>query len=364
MERTLSSRQLMALSFVSMLSPFLRLLPSSVAEQAGSAAWISAALVIIPAALLSWAVIGLLDYFPKGTGFGEAILRSLGAFPGSVFLALWSLWLVFHSGFILRSGADRFIATIYPGSKPTLFIVITVVLCTIAALGQVKSIARAAQIFRPLLLFVIAVVLIFTIQEVEPTFLLPVMESQTSEILRGVPLAAEPVSVVLVNAAFLTKFLQPTEQHRRHWWWLVGVCLLGMLFCVISIGSLGKTMTTALPYPFFVMARDLSIVSGVERIEALVVALWLLPDFVLVTVELMIAADNILMICGRLSDAKWRKGWVLFGAGLATLTAFLIAPNSQSLLEWSDKLIPAMHLGWAYLILPFVLLVCTIRKKF
>lgn len=364
MERNISSGQLMALSFVSMLSPFLRLIPGAVTSVAGSASWVSSAFSIVPIFLLSAAITALLKRFPNGTGLAKAVLKTLGRFPGSLILSLWSLWLVFHSGFLLCSGADRFIATIYPGIKPDIFIWVTAGLCVVAALGQVKTMVRASEIFRPLLLFVILLVLLFTIQKTEPTFLLPVTQSQTSDILKGIPLAAEAASVILINSAFLAGYLIPEPNPRSRTPWLIGVSVLSVLLCITSVGSLGKTYVSALSYPFFIMARDLSVLSGVERIEALVVGLWLLPDFVLITIELMIVADTMLLITNRQDTQNARTAWVLIGSGIAVFIAFHIAPDSQSLLRWSEKIIPAIHLGWAYLVIPFILIISMLRKKF
>ncbi|MBQ3011896.1 MAG: spore gernimation protein, partial [Oscillospiraceae bacterium] len=94
MERTLSSKQLMALSFVSLLSPFLRLIPGAVTSAAGSASWVSAALSAVPISLLSTLLTALFRQFPKDTGLAEAVLKLLGRFPGSLLLSLWALWLV------------------------------------------------------------------------------------------------------------------------------------------------------------------------------------------------------------------------------------------------------------------------------
>ena len=364
MERTISSRQLMTLSFVSMLSPFLRLLPGSVADRAGASGWVSAALSIIPTTLLCLLLSRLVKKFPSGSGLANSVLKTLGRFPGSVVLSLWALWLVFHSGFLLCSGADRFIATIYPGVKPTLFILVTAAICLIAAWGQLKSIARASEIFQPLLLFVILLVIFFSVSEVEPTFLLPVTVSQLPDILSGVPLAAESMSVVLVNAAFLSKFTAPEEKKRSVFPWLIGVTVLSVLLCGVSIGSMGKTYVSALAYPFFILARDLSVLSGVERIESLVVGLWLIPDFVLITVEWMIAADTLLLIIGQQNHEYQRKFWISVSSVFAVLIAFRIAPNSESLTRWSEILIPAIHLSWAYLAIPLICFVSFLRKKF
>ena len=364
MEHNISQRQMLTLSFVSMLSPFLRLIPGAVTSAAGSASWVSAALALLPIGLLSAALTALLQRVPFGSGLAETVLKTLGRFGGSVVLSLWSLWLVFHSGFLLCSGADRFVATIYPGVHHTMFIWVTAAICLIAALGQVKAIARASEIFQPLLLIVILAVVCFSLSKVEPIFLLPVTTRQLPEILRGVPLAAEAAGVALVNAAFLSKFRIPQNKPCRLFPRLIGITVLSVMLCIVTVGSLGKTYVSSLAYPFFILARDLSILSGIERIESLVVGLWLLPDFVLITVELMIAAENLLLITNRQESPDARRVWVLIGGVCAVVTAFTIAPDTETLVQWSEQIIPAIHLGWAYLMIPILLLISTLRKKF
>ena len=364
MNKDITFRQLRILCFVAMLSPFLRLLPASVTAHAGSAAWVSGALSLLPALLLTAMLTLLLKSFPQGQGISNVLPCILGSFVGKSLLFLWSVWLVFHSGFLLRSGADRFIATIYPTAKPAFFMVTTAIACTVAALGHIKPLARSAELFRPLLLFVIFIVLVFTIEDVEPTFLLPITWDDAPAILKGLPLAAEAVSVALVTMGFAARYTAPDEKSHSLLPWLVGVTVLNVLLCAISVGSLGKTYTTALGYPFFIMARDLSIFSGVERIEALVVGLWLLPDFVLITLELIIAADNLLLIFNRSDTKNTKRISILIASALAMLIAFRISPDGQHMHRWSDEIIPAIHLAWAYAVIPLVLLIGGLRKKF
>lgn len=54
-------------------------------------------------------------------GSAELILRTLGPIAGKITLAVLSLWFLIYGGFVLRSGADRFIVTIYPSSGPAAF---------------------------------------------------------------------------------------------------------------------------------------------------------------------------------------------------------------------------------------------------
>lgn len=363
MKEGISSHQRLTLGFAVMLSPMLRLLPSTVARQAGAAAWVSAALSIVPAAALTGLLWSLLGGFPHGRGLSHCITEIFGKFLGGLILCLWSLWLVFHSGFLLCSGADRFIATIYPTAKPLFFILVMALICAVAARGHIKPLARSGELFLPVLLFVIGLVLLFSIEDVEPTFLLPVTKGHIKGIVKGLPLAAEAVSVALVTMAFLP-FQQEARRPRGLVLWLMGATVLSLLLCAVSVGSLGKTYTAALSYPFFVMARDLSVFSGAGRIEALVVGLWLLPDFALITAELVIASDNVRFLFSPKEPEKAIPLWVGAAVLLSLGAALLIAPRSQSLDLLSNTLVPAIHLGWAYGMVPLLWLTGRLRKKF
>ena len=156
MRRTdsISARQLAALGFVFILSSLIRNVPGRTASAAGVGAWAS----VLPAA----AVLGLLPVFyrwalrkSEGRSLGLVLLDCAGPVLGRAVLAALLGWFVFAAGFLLRSGADRFVSTIYPASRPGVFICVTLLLCVPAALGPVKAVARAAVLFRPLLIAVV-----------------------------------------------------------------------------------------------------------------------------------------------------------------------------------------------------------------
>ena len=364
MDRHISSRQLMSLCFVAMLSPFFRMIPGVAAQTAGHAAWVSAALSIIPALALSLILRQFLSGFPKGTGLGEAILRSLGPIGGRALLLVWCMWLLFHCSFLACTGADRFIATIYPNTAPQLFVGIMLLICTLAATEEIAPLARASQVFRPLLLGVIILVMAFSLSDLELSFVLPIFRRDIGPLLSAVPLAAEAVSVVLVCAAFLSGSLKPEPMPGRRWPWLCGVTTLGVSVCLVTIGNLGAKQTAGEAYPFFILLRDLRLFTGVERVDALVVALWLLPDFLLISLELVILSDSLLRLLGAENTPGARGKTLCFCLLVTALISFTIAPQKDALHRWSNGFVPYIQLTWAYGVCPAVLLLSAIRKKF
>ena len=353
MNKKLTSSQCHSLCFVAMLSPLLRLLPGTVTRWGGSASWVSCILSLLPIAALYAVASRLLRSFPQGVGFDHILSRIFGRIGGKSLLFIWSLWLVFHSGFLLRSGAHRFIDTIYPTARPPFFILATAAICTAAALGHLTPLARSAKIFLPLLAGILALVTVFSFGDVELTFLLPVKKEQLGDILTAVPIAAEAGGAAIVNLLFLSKYTDTRSKSNSFLPWLAAAAALNTVLCIVAVGCFGKTYTAALDYPFFVLARDLTIFSGVERIESLVVGLWLLPDFVLITLELVIASDNLIQLL-QPKHEKARVSVILMLSLSAVILALILASNTQTMAHWSEEIIPAIQLFWAFLMLPLL----------
>jgi hypothetical protein len=136
-----------------MLAPALRIFPAETAAIAGRSTW------LCPLAA-SPLLIGYMHFLTKlmgcrqdGENFQDMTLRALGDKAGKLALVLMSLWMLIYSGFVLRAGADRFIAAVYPSSSPTLFILILAALGLMAGWGRLKVLSRCAEVVQPLLIF-------------------------------------------------------------------------------------------------------------------------------------------------------------------------------------------------------------------
>lgn len=364
--QTISRRQMLALIFVAMMSPFLRLVPRQVTVFAGRAAWLSPVLAF-PALVLLAAALALLLKAAPGQGLQQVSLKILGKPVGNACLLVWSVWLWFHAGFLLRSGADRFIGTIFPDSDPWIFVGVMAVLVLMAGLGSVKTLARTAELFRPLLAAVLAGVLLLALPDMHPEFVLPVLPADAWPCTKGSVMVVDTVCVVLLAAGFLAGYERSDTPFLRSMVKFLAVaCLLAAAMCAVVMGVCGKTLTARLSYPFFSVVRDLTVFHTVQRFEAMVVGLWVLPDFVLVTMELLIAADNLMVVFGgeKPHNMAWRDGnrFIWLGAAAAVATAVFIARTAGELAVWAFTLIPIINLSMCYLYPAVLLAVGKVRK--
>jgi spore germination protein KB len=355
----LSRRQLLALAYVSLLSPLVRRTPRFLTLISGRAAWLTpfaAALLLLGLFFLMYK---LLQKMGPGKGLDTLLCERLGPGIGRIVLGIYGLWLLLYTGFILRSGADRFISTVYPHSSPGVFVVVMLLLALIAASGNLKATARAAMVFRPALLGVFLLVALFSIQNIHTDELLPVSRLDLGPAFLGALPLVNTISIV-VYLCFLESEVEDRPQMRPYLFWLLMTILTTLIICVATIGALGADLTARTSYPFFTMIRDIKLFNTLERIDAVVIALWVFTDFILVS--------TLLFITTKLFSAVWpplgKKPRILTVLqGLVLLILGLNLTDSAFSLNWySDFLIPRLNLIFV-LALPILLLVGRLRKS-
>lgn len=244
--------QLLALGTVMLLSPALRLFPSASAALAGRGAWLSP-LMAVPFLLAYICFISrLMNARREDEGLAELGLRCFGKKAGKIILAIMLLWLLLYSGFVLRSGADRLITTIYPYSSPPFFIIIMGLICMIAALGSARAIVRMAKLIQPVVLGVLLLVLVFALFSADFTNLLPLTVYDALPVMKGA-LPAINVIVVIVYLVCFLGGLKPNEPHRFRQYsvWMLLMSLLLTALSVAVVGSFGAELTARLTRPFF-----------------------------------------------------------------------------------------------------------------
>ena len=367
----ISRRQLFALATLMLLVPSLRLFITAATDYAGRAVWLTALLAALPMLIYMHFISDLMDCRREGENIQELMLRCLGQKLGRAALALTAAWLVLYAGFILRSGADRLITTVYPNSSPGVFTLGLGLVCLAAALGNPRSIVRSAMLISPVLIGSLLLILLFSLDSIETSNLLPVTVDDALPVALGSLAAVDVLSFGVYAVCFL-EGLCPLEpgRARQGSLWLLAMVLLLSLLCLAVVGMFGAELCSRLSRPFFIMVRNLVFFRTVERVEALVVMLWLFPDFLLVSVFLY-AAQYSLRLC-LWQDARFmgerfrdmsRGRWLIWPTALAAIIcSLLIGPDALSLDFWSAKLIPAINLIFAFIFIPSIYIVGKVRK--
>lgn len=371
MGSSLSRRQLLALGTVSFLAPALRFYPSESTLLAGRAAW-AAALPALPL-MLGYCLFltRLLALRREGEGLAELTLR-LGGGPGRVMLVLAGLWALLYAAFVLRAGADRLVGTVYPKASPGVFIEVMGLLSLLAALAGPRSLGRMARMVQPFLLGVLLLLLFVALAGADTDKLLPLTGADLPGALRGAASAADVLVCPAVGICFLTGHMKKRPGgFLPLGLWMGMLCLLLTLLNLALLGSFGAELAATLSRPFFVLVRTLVFFRTVERVEALVVMLWIFPDFLMAALYLWAGRQALgLLLAGkqlgprRFGPAEdtargltWVCGAAVIGLGL------VLAPDSGSLERWSRTLIPAINLVFSFGLLPFLYIIGSRRGE-
>lgn len=363
----ISRRQTVALAFVSLLSPLIRRFPRVLAATAGRTAWLSALFTALPAA----ALFALLCRIARHRGgFSALLCDTLGPLPGRALTLLYALWMLFYAGFLLRSGAVRFVSTVYPGAGPWVFIAVSALACTLAALGSLRALARTAMILRPLLLAVPAAAVLLALRDLDPAALLPVT---AADLLPNGCAALQTLNVLSV--VFYLLFLGERVEGRlrvRDWalWGAVLLVLLGAM-TACCIGLFGPELTAKLSFPFFMLVRDVNVLGSLERAEPVVIALWVFSDFVLTALLLQLAGNSLRFCFGweatdaapRLRDLSHGRWLIPLCAGLATAVGLSVAPDAASFARFSETIVPLGNALMVFVLPLPALAVALVRKK-
>lgn len=367
---TLTQKQFSAMITTSLLSPLLRSLPRAAVESAGKAAWLS----VFPAFFLLFAMMGLqgclVRQLPPGKGYADLILKWMGPVAGRAVLILFWVWFLFYSGFVLRSGAERLVAAVYPESPQLPFLLVMTVLCLLVSLGSLRAAGRTAYLLRTFLLFALAMVLFFAAPNISRENLLPVpWNNAGGTFLGALPIAA--IGGLMGCFPFLMGYVEPIDQPAKKSVSLILIYLaIAGLICLEVVGTFGAELTKQLAYPFFLMVRDISIFHITQRIEAVVVVLWFFADFILCAAMLRCAYECIRLVFSlpnpetepllSLKNGRWLM-W--FGAAFVVFCGSFVTNSALKLEEWSDLIIPCLGTVLIYVVLPILFFIGWARGK-
>lgn len=279
----ISLRQLLTLTFAALLSPAIQLLPGSTARRAGAAGWL-ATLAALPVLLgLCWLLWRLFRGGPDGGGLPNTAQQLLGPALGRVFCLLYFLWGLYLLAANARQVALRFLTISYRNAPMVLFLLALLGVTFWLVRKPVRALARAGEVFFLALIAGLALSLLLGAFQVDTANLLPVWV----EDLPAVGSATLPVLGLLgytVFVACLGGHVVPEEGSRgKILRWAVGLCLTLTALQVVCLGNFGPGLAGRMDTPFFMMVKGIGFEGTFQRMESVIIALWVLADLALLS---------------------------------------------------------------------------------
>lgn len=279
-EEKISSTQLMFLLVTLVTATSWLFVPAITAAKAGVDGWIS---LLIPATVygimvvLVCAALGL--RFPGRTvvEYSEDIV---GKFFGKIIGISYTFFFLHTNSVIIREFGDFVDTSFLPETPLIVFNGVIVLISAYAVWNGLEVICRANQFVFPLAVLSLFVIIGLIAKDVELGNLLPVMEKGIKPVLAG---ALAP-SVWRGEVMLLLMFLPYLNSQQEVWKAGMGaVVFIGILLAMdtaVTVGVFGADMVKHFTFPTLYLARYISIAEFIDRVEAVVMILWVSGVFI------------------------------------------------------------------------------------
>ena len=181
---------------------------------------------------------------------------------------------------MLRNVGD-FITTIVMPETPIQIVHWIFVLAVLMAVSLgLEVIARSSEIFLPWVVFLLLILIVFLVPQIQFDRIQPVFESGTKAILHG------SLSIISIPYLELTVFLMlyPYVNHPEKIGpsYLKGGVLGGLVIIIVTmlcVFVLGWDFTARHTFPSYTLAKKIQVGEFLQRIEVLVAVIWFLTIF-------------------------------------------------------------------------------------
>ncbi len=279
-------------------SPAVRLFSSFVSGMGDQSSWIAP---VFSGVFMLGFVFVLSSLIKDNRNFYQHLEYSLGLKLSKAVGIVYVIWGILLTSVQMRYYAQRVASTIYTEIGMDVFVIIMVGICIYSLRNGISVVARMNELILPLIAVVAALLLAFLTPDIETKVLVPVTDWKSLTHVAVFNLASFGY---LTFVLFFTDELTEREKFKKHALWAtLALTLFSVWLFVTVIGTLGPHIIEKLPYPFFAVVKQISLGEFLQHIEAFVITLWILSDFVLIT---FIGAAVIKLFGGivRITDTK------------------------------------------------------------
>lgn len=244
-----------------------------------------------------------------------------------------------------------------PRTPRTVTIALFLVLCGIAVWLGIEVIARSAEVFLPFIIFFYGISILMLIPDLKPEFLQPVLGHGLTPVLRGAIIPSGWMGEFVFVGMLLPYFNQP-QKVRRYTLISVGTTTLVMLLTTLVTIMVVGPLTGKFIFPFTSTVQYISFENFIERIDALILGLWIFGGFIKDAVFLWVFCQSVSQLFG-LKDYRVLVVPVTLSVFVGALWVFTNMPEMTRFLMYT---FPALVFTIAILIPTLLWSIDSIRR--
>lgn len=339
-------------------SPAIRAIPAFEAQFAKQAGWVAPMVAFLPLLILIFTFDKLFTAY-ENQSYTDIIYDILGKFFGNILLFIYVVGLSILLALYTRYYTAKLSIALTATSRMELNIIVLMIIVYLVLRYGLVIMARMSEVIFVIINISFCIIFILSMNNIKIDNLIPISYLDIIPIMR----ASYPITGLWSYFTFLCFFADRIEDRQNlkkvGTKYVTYLVISTILLSIMVIGSIGYSVTSRSPIPFFVAVKNISLFGAIERIEAIVVTQWIATDFILIAVFLYVILDIIKRIfC--VDDIRYliKISLVFF-----YLFSFYIAYTIFELRQFSIEV--ATHLNFILcFVIPIVIyLVGKIRKK-
>ncbi|MGE5422576.1 MAG: GerAB/ArcD/ProY family transporter [Ignavibacteriales bacterium] len=275
----ISNRQLNFVMSLVLISSVIIFMPQIAAREVENDAWITALVATIWGIIIVAVIAALNKRFP-GYTFIQYLPIILGKPLGTIVGFMYAFWFVTVGAFVLRYFGMFLNITILPETPVAVFSVTLMGLAWYAMRNGLESWVRVGEIILPIVIITILAIVFLSFNIADPRRILPIGEHSLGSILSTSLVSGSWRGEILLTAMFLP-YLADSKKVSLNL--IVGMVLVGLVLGATELATtavFGGVNTGNHEFPYFSLAKVISIGTVIDRFEVLVVLTWVLGIFI------------------------------------------------------------------------------------
>jgi spore germination protein KB len=284
-------------------TPTLRIVPVTTAGIAKQAAWLTPVISFLFLLPVIFALKSIFKVY-NDKPFAGILEIIFGRFIGKIVTVFYIFFLFFLITLNTKSTSEQLVASIYTSVDPAIFIFVMLAIVALAVYkGGLTVITRMGEIILPYLAISFLILCSLSLQNIKLSRITPISYLDIVPVLKA-SVFATGVQSHLPMIFLLSNYINNKDKIGKYGIVTI-VCfmILTVVLLITVIGALGAETTANAPFSFMAAVKLISLFESIERIEPLVVGMWILSDFMLLSV-LLISLLNLFQSLFGLSKTK------------------------------------------------------------
>ncbi|GGG79484.1 GerAB/ArcD/ProY family transporter [Paenibacillus radicis (ex Gao et al. 2016)] len=282
-QTTISNQQMMALLVISTVGTASLYAPAILTQYASRDSWVLVLLGGVVGILNVLVFLQLNKWYP-----GKSIIaisrQVLGGWLGGLFSFLFFFYFLDITSWVLREYAQFFIIALNPMIPQNGYMIVGIIMCAYAVFHGLEVIARVALLILGISVMTFLFIYILLVSQYHFEYLLPVMENGFWSSFKG--------SFVVISwfgdMMFISMIIQYVKRTKKTVpYAIIGIgisfalLMMAVVGCIVVFGGKGASTFT---YPIVSLIQNIKLFRDIERLDAILIAIWVMSSFVKVTV--------------------------------------------------------------------------------